>query len=138
MKKQLNSCMLVFGQAGRFEGFRLSKITCEYFEISPGKMPVKEFIEALDASTRRKFYFTVDLLREFGHRLGEPHAKYFGNSIFELRFMGREGAVRILYFFFHQNKAIFTNGFLKKTNGTPERELESAVKRRRYYNATHP
>lgn len=116
----------------------MSKITCEYFESSPGNMPAKEFIKSLDASTRRKFYSTVELLEDFGHRLGEPHAKYLGDSIFELRLMGREGAIRVLYFFFHQNRAIFTNGFLKKTNRTPERELEIAVKRRGYYNAIHP
>jgi phage-related protein len=36
----------------------------------------------------------------------------------------------VLYFFFHQDKVIFTNGFIKKTGKAPKRETELAIKRR--------
>ena len=106
------------------------KIACYYYSTESGKLPVKEFVDSLDFKTQRKFFFVKALLEEFGHKLPQPHAKYIGNDIFELRFKGQEGAVRVLYFFFHQNKAVFTNGFIKKSDKTPRNEKELAVQRK--------
>lgn len=111
----------------------MQKISCEYFVTDSNRAPVREFIDSLDPKTQRKFFFIRALLEEFGHRLPQPHAKYIGDQIFELRFGGREGAVRVLYFFFHQDKAILTNGFIKKSNQTPKNEKEAAVTRRKIY-----
>ncbi len=91
---------------------------------------MREFIGSLSYKTQRKFFFVRELLEEFGHRLPQPHAKYIGDEIFELRFKGQEGAIRILYFFFHQDKAVFTNGFIKKMAKTPKTEKALAIQRR--------
>ena len=104
--------------------------TCLYFKSESGKVPAREFIDSLDARSQRKFFFVKELLEEFGHKLPFPHAKYIGNSIFELRFKGHEGALRALYFFYHEDRAIFTNGFIKKTNKTPKNEITIANERR--------
>lgn len=109
------------------------RIACYYYLTASNKAPVREFVDSLDFKTRRKFLFVQELLEEFGHKLPYPHAKYLGNSIFELRFKGQEGALRVLYFFFHQDRAIFTNGFIKKTNKTPKIEIAIAVERRREF-----
>lgn len=106
------------------------KITAYYYMTGSGKSPVKEFIDSLDFKSQRKFFFVKELLEEFGHRLPFPHAKHIGDSIFELRFKGYEGALRILYFFYHDDKAIFTNGFIKKTDRTPRNEITIANYRR--------
>lgn len=111
----------------------MKQVSCEYFVTDSSRVPVREFINSLDPKTQRKFFFVVGLLEEFGHKLPQPHAKYIGDEIFELRFKGREGAVRVLYFFFHQNRAIFTNGFIKKSNKTPKNEKEIALQRRKLF-----
>ncbi len=111
----------------------MKKVTCFYFQTESNKSPVKDFIDSLDGGSQRKYFFTIELLEEFGHQLPFPHAKYIGDEIFELRFTGKEGAIRILYFFFHQDKAILTNGFVKKSNKTPIKEKTVAVERRRIY-----
>ncbi len=80
--------------------------------------------------TQRKFFDKKDLLEEFGHKLPEPHAKYLKDGIFELRFSGREGKIRVLYFFFHKTKAIFINGFIKRTQKIPKQQLKLAIKDR--------
>lgn len=108
----------------------MAKITAFYYGTESGKFPVKEFIDSLDFKSQRKFFFVKELLQEFGHRLPFPHAKYIGDSIFELRFKGQEGAVRVLYFFYHEGSVIFTNGFIKKGNKTPRNEILLAVERR--------
>ena len=107
--------------------------TAEFYVTSAGRSPVEDFILSSDIRTRKKFYYTKNLLEKFGHKLTQPHAKYIGDEIFELRFKGAEGAVRVFYFFFNENRAILTNGFVKKTNKTPAQEKETAIQRRKDY-----
>lgn len=111
----------------------MAKLECCYYLTESGKSPVREFIDTLDNKAQRKFFFVKSLLEEFGHKLPEPHAKYMGDDIFELRFKSQKGAIRILYFFFHQDKVILTNGFIKRKNKTPKNERELAVQRRREF-----
>jgi phage-related protein len=111
----------------------VNKITCFYYLTESNRAPVKEFIDALDVKSQQKFFFVKSLLEEYGYKLPVPHAKYIGDEIFELRFKGREGAVRVLYFFFYGDQAIFTNGFIKKSNKTPRNEKLIAIERRKQF-----
>jgi len=103
-----------------------------YWQTAQGRCPAAEFIDALDPDAQRKFFAKRTLLEVLGPRLPEPHAKHLGEGIYELRFSGREGDVRLLYFF-DEYKAIFTNGFKKHTQKTPRREIGLALDRRRAY-----
>ena len=84
-----------------------------------------------------EFFYIAELLEENGRSLSLPHARYIGDDIFELRFETVEGSVRVLYFFFHQDSAVLTNGFLKKTDQTPRGEKMTALERRREYFQRH-
>ncbi len=108
-----------------------------YFVAESGRRPVEEFVKNLNVHSMKKFFSVVELLEEFGKGLSFPHAKYIDDEIFELRFEGIEGSVRVLYFFFDGNKAVLTNGFVKKSNKTPRHEKETAVNRRQTYFQTH-
>ncbi|MDD5084832.1 MAG: type II toxin-antitoxin system RelE/ParE family toxin [Candidatus Omnitrophica bacterium] len=111
----------------------MQKVVCYYYPTSSNRALAKEFIDSLDFKTQRKFFFVKGLLEEFGRDLPMPHAKYIGDDIFELRFKGIEGAIRVLYFFYHVGKVIFTNGFVKKSDKTPAREKELAAERRKRF-----
>ena len=111
----------------------MANLESYFYSTESGKSPVEDFIKSLDSRTRRKFYYVKNLLETFGYRLPYPHAKYIGNEIFELRFQGQEGRIRILYFFFSESTVIFTNGFIKKSNKTPVNEKQTAVDRRLDY-----
>lgn len=115
----------------------MAGVSCFYYVTESGKSPVKDFIDSLDSSGQRKFFFAKSLLEEFGHRLPQPHAKYIGDEIFELRFKGQEGQIRVLYFFFHQDRVIFTNGFIKKSAKLPEKEKALAIERRKSFLGRH-
>jgi len=110
----------------------LKRVECLYFKLGKRK-PAQEFIDSLDYWTQRGFFNKKDLLEEFGHKLPGPHAKYIKDGIFELRFTGTEGRIRVLYFFYHQDKAILTNGFIKKTQKIPKGPLEIAVKYKKMF-----
>ena len=104
----------------------MKKTECCY--LTKGKRtPVLEFINSLSHWTQRKFFSRKDLLEEFGPKLAFPHKKHIIDGIYELRFKGAEGQIRLL-FFFYKNEAIFINGFIKKTKRTPKNPLKVAIR----------
>ena len=108
---------------------------CYYFQTQSGRCPVEEFVDSLSESALRQYFSKINLLEAFGRALPMPHAKKIENKekIYELRFNDRAGIVRILYFFFDGNNIILTNAFAKKTQKTPRREIETAIKRKRLF-----
>ena len=100
-----------------------------YYKTKSGHIPVKVFIDNLTFKTQRKFFVKIDWLEEHGPRLPEPHTKKLESDLYELRFEGEDGVIRIIYFFYIGKKIILLNGFKKKTQKTPRREIKLAHKR---------
>ena len=71
----------------------------------------------------------IDLLSQNGLSLGEPYIKHLGQNIWELRPL-RD---RILFASLDNNTFILLNVFMKKTQKTPQREIEKAKKLFDYY-----
>lgn len=70
------------------------------------------------------------LLEEYGERLSMPFARHLEDGIYELRIPQESDITRLLYFFCIGDRAIVTNGFVKKTQRTPRREIEKAKRYR--------
>ena len=63
----------------------------------------------------------------------EPYSKALSDGIFEIRAIQGNNITRVLYFFVVGKKIILTNGFVKKTQKTPDGEIELAKKYRDDY-----
>lgn len=100
----------------------------ELYDTPDGKCPVGDFLRTLDPKMKAKMFRTIDLLEKNGIKLREPYSSHIGDGIFELRAKQGSDISRVLYFFFVGNSAILTNGFIKKTQKTPKREIELAKK----------
>lgn len=72
----------------------------------------------------------INLLKEFGPRLGMPYVKPVGNGLFELRVRGKQ-EVRILYAYVRGDTIYLLHGFVKKTQTIPRKELNIALKRQK-------
>lgn len=129
-----NTTKLLYNLHGDIMG----KYVCIYYTSSSGRIPVEEFVESLDADSQDAFFYKVGLLEECGPQLRQPHTDSIREGIFELRFIGKKGKIRVLFFFFHANRIIFTNGFIKKTQKTPLHEIELAKQRRKEYLERNP
>lgn len=102
-----------------------------FYEDNKGKSIVLDYLNELkqksdyDKNSRINFNKIVaylDLLQEFGTRMGEPFTKHINGDIWELRPMRN----RILYAALQENRFIVLHCFIKKTQKTPEREIEKA------------
>ena len=100
----------------------------DFYHTEDGKCPIEDFLDDLEPRLLAKTLRTIDLLEYFGHKIREPDSKFLGDGIFEFRTQLGSDITRILYFFVVGEKAILTNGFVKKTQKTPKRERELAKK----------
>lgn len=97
-----------------------------YYETSQGKSPVFDFIGGLELKARTKISNTLDLLKEFGTKLGSPHAKKLtGTELWELKAIGSD-SIRILYIVVIGKSFLLLHGFQKKKQKTDRREIKTA------------
>lgn len=99
-----------------------------YYEKANGSKPAMEFLESLPEHLQVKGFRDIDILRERGPKLRPPASKHIKDGLFELRIQSSGDSLRVFYFFFHRGEIVLTNGFLKKSRKTPQRELRRALR----------
>lgn len=105
-----------------------------FYKTEQGIKPAGQFINSVeDKKLRAKIIRSIKLLEQFGQKLGMPDAKHLGNGIYELRTIQGNNIARCLYFFTVGDKAIVTNGVIKKTQKTPPEVIDLAQKYREDY-----
>ncbi len=105
----------------------------EFYETKQGKSPAEDFIRAMSAKAKAKFFQIANLLKEHGPEVRMPYSRFLEDGIFEARVIVGNDSSRVLYFFMEGQRVIFTNGFVKKTQKTPRREIETAIRYRADY-----
>ena len=72
---------------------------------------------------------TFELLEQFNLGLKAPYVKPLEEKLYELRVKDPKGIYRVIYFAYKDKQFIMLNGFMKKTQKTPKKEIELAKKR---------
>jgi phage-related protein len=87
-------------------------------------------LEELPADMRARFYYISQLIEEFGlERVREPHVKHLRGTLWEMRMKGKDGISRALYVTAVGRRVVVVRVFVKKTQKTPSREIDLALKR---------
>lgn len=86
-------------------------------------------IESWPADLLADYARIAELLMEHGPMLRLPHSRAFGGGLFELRPRGKAGIGRTFYCFRIGQRVVVLHAFIKKSQQTPERELNIARKR---------
>lgn len=124
-----NICFITYiDKADESENYKIV-----FYKKRSGSCPIKEFLDSLDEKMRAKAFLMVALLREYGANLRPPYSKHLEDGIFELRAKQGSNITRLLYFFFAGKKAVLTNGFVKKTQKTPQENIKKAKEFRSDY-----
>lgn len=77
-----------------------------------------------------KLIIAASLLSMEGPHLREPYSKWMQKNLYELRAKVGTNIARIFYCFNSSGKVWLLNGFVKKSQDTPEREIQIALKLR--------
>ena len=91
--------------------------------------PARDFLENLQVKLRAKAFRTIELLREFGPFLTQPHTKSVKGyeGLHELRVKYASDICRIFYFHFRSSTFVLTSGYVKKERKLSKTEIERAV-----------
>ena len=90
---------------------------------------------ALPADMRARFLRIAEMLESFGpQQVGLPHVRALEGKLWEMRMQGRDGISRAVYAAMHGRRLLVLHVFVKKTQATPRKALETA--RIRLENAT--
>ncbi|MCL4773075.1 MAG: type II toxin-antitoxin system RelE/ParE family toxin [Burkholderiaceae bacterium] len=76
-----------------------------------------------------RFLRYAERIEIFGPDLGMPHTRAMGDGLFELRLKATEGIARVFYCTAAGHCVILLHCFVKKSDKTPAKELEVAIRR---------
>ena len=110
-----------------------NKLRLYFYYNANNKSCVREFYNSLNIKIQSKILAYINLLISQNGQLGLPYTKYINDKIWELRVDFDKNYYRIFYFIFDGKKIILLHGFSKKTNKTPQNELNKARNRHQDY-----
>lgn len=99
------------------------------YKIKYYSQKVQEDILELPKTLRAKYLLCSDVMKEHGANIGRQYTSSFGNGLFELRLKGSEGIGRVFFCYAIGDEIVMLHSFIKKTQKTPQKEKDIAVKR---------
>jgi phage-related protein len=106
----------------------MSDWSVEFYSDSDGDSPVLDWYGSLDDKAKAKLIWIFQLLETNGIEVGMPYIKPLGDKLYEVRADVNRNTFRVIYFLYTGRRFILLHGFRKKTQKTPEKELERARK----------
>ncbi len=105
-----------------------------FYRTADGKCPVQEFLDSLPGKAAQKVTWVLKLIED----LEIVPSTYFKKlvsteEIWECRIQLGSNAYRMFCFFDGHSVVVLTHGMVKKTQKTPQREIERAETYRRDY-----
>lgn len=91
---------------------------------------VRAALEEMPRDIRASFERIVGLIESRGlERMREPYVKHLEGPVWEMRMKGKDGIARAAYVTASGLRVVVVHVFPKKTQKTPRREIETALRR---------
>ena len=108
--------------------------TIEFYRTETGRSPVEEFLDSLPDKHAQKVIWVLRLVE----RLDIAPKQYLKKlvdteDLWEIRAISGGNNYRFLGFYYETKLLVLTNGFSKKQQKIPEKEIDLARRRRKDY-----
>lgn len=91
---------------------------------------VRAALFALPRDIRARFERIVHMIEAHGlEQMREPYVKHLESPVWEMRMKGKDGIARAAYVTATGRRVVVVHVFQKKTQKTPRREIEIALRR---------
>jgi len=100
-----------------------------FYADASGDEPVRSLIRSLSLKTQARFDWSIEQLRVRNVYARPPLARHLEGKLWELREESQTNIYRLIYAFLSGRRIVFLHGFQKKTQKTPQREIEIAERR---------
>lgn len=107
-----------------------------FYRGKDGNSEIVDFLDELqkkgktsktDRVNRIKILAYLQALKEYGTHIGQPIVKHIEGSLWELRPLKN----RIFFFFWKDDTFVLLHHFVKKSQKTPDKEIEKALLRQK-------
>ena len=103
----------------------------DFYNKEDGESPVEEALHSFPKKAAAKIIRWLDLLEEFGLALSGGYVeKLKGYDLWELKVTHAGSWYRIFFFLSGGRRLTMLHAFQKKSNKTPQREIETALRRK--------
>ena len=92
----------------------------------------ERFMEGLEENVQEKIHYAL-LLLKIQDRISTKFVKYIKDGLFELRIEYHGNIYRVFFIFDAGDIVVLFNGFQKKSQKTPNKEIEKALKIKEVY-----
>ena len=108
----------------------MKRLPAAFYQLSSGREPVREWLKDLSDDERKIVGEDIKDV-EFSWPIGMPLCRALGKGLWEVRSELRNGRIARVLFCIHDSRMVLLHGFIKKTQKTPDAELELAMKRKK-------
>ncbi len=108
---------------------RTTPLEVYFYKTNSGKEPVREWLKSLPREDMRTIGFDIKTV-QYGYPIGMPLTRVLHGTkgLEEVRCNISNGIARVI-FFVENNKMILLHAFIKKSQETPQKELDVAISR---------
>lgn len=108
---------------------RSSALEVYFYKTSSGNEPVKEWLKSLPREDMRTIGFDIKTV-QYGYPIGMPLTRVLHGTggLEEVRCNISNGIARVI-FYVENETMVLLHGFIKKSQETPKKELDVAIKR---------
>jgi len=108
----------------------LKRLPAHFYRLDSGKEPVCEWLKELDPEDRSVIGADIKDV-EFSWPIGMPLVRPLGRELWEVRSSLPRGRIARVFFCVEQGHMVLLHGFVKKTQKTPQRDIDLALKRKK-------
>jgi len=110
----------------------LKRLPARFFESTSGRIPVRDWLLDLSAEDRKAIGDDIRTA-EFGWPVGMPLCRALKGhkGLWEVRSSLAGGRIARVLFCIHNESMVLLHGFIKKSQKTPDKELNVATSRMR-------
>lgn len=103
------------------------KLRASFYSTGNGREPVREWLKSLDPDERKRIGTDIAYV-QFKWPIGRPRVDDLRGPLWEIRTTFRGRVARVL-FIIEGDELVLLRGFIKKTQKTPNEDIESAETR---------
>ena len=107
-------------------------LNVSFFRTDVGRAPVQQWLKGLDDTDRKVIGEDIRFV-QFGWPLDMPHVRKMEEHLWEIRSRLSKRRIARILFTVRDSKMILLHGFIKKSQRTPQKDLNLARNRRKLW-----
>ncbi len=106
------------------------RLPARFYRSDAGREPVREWLKSLTVEDRKVIGEDIKDV-EFSWPIGLPLVRSLGKELWEVRSSLPHGRIARVIFCIAEKHVVLLHGFIKKTQKTPQSEIDLALRRKR-------